>query len=115
MGKKYKQNAEQINKIVDICLKKLQPLGVYIHNRAVNTASVYLKFGDPRLKSLTIRDHKTIPKYRYKWNIILGYQGEARVIDAGITRYMYNEHQIDRLCAHILNYHRKIKQNAGNV
>ena len=111
MGKKYKQNANQVNQIVNICLKELKPLGIYIHNRAVNTSSVYLKFKDERIRSLTIRDHKTIPKYRYKWNIVLGYQGDKRVIDKGITRFMYNENQLNDLFSHIKNYANKINQN----
>jgi hypothetical protein len=111
MGKKYKQNSNQINQIVNICLKELEPLGIRIFNRAVNTSSVYLKFKDERLRSLTVRDHKTIPKYRYKWNIVLGYSGPKNVIDNGVVRFMYNENQLDDLFSHIRNYQNKIILN----
>jgi hypothetical protein len=108
MAKKYKQNSNQINEIVNRCLVELAPLGIYVFNRAANTSSVYLKFNDSRLRSLTVRDHKTIPKYRYKWNIVLGYTGPKNVIDKGVVRFMYNETQLDDLFSHIKNYQKKI-------
>ena len=111
MKKQHKQNSRQINEIVDICLKELAPLGIYIYHRAVNTSSVYLKFKDERLRSLTVRDHKTIPKYRYKWNIVLDYSGPKNVIDNGIVRFMYNQNQLDDIFSHIRNYQKKIILN----
>ena len=50
----------------------------------------------------------------YKWNIVLGYHGDKRVIDKGITRFMYNENQLTNLFSHIKNYANKIKQNNGD-
>lgn len=110
-----KKNQKEIMAMLNVCLRELKPLGIYVTNKSVTTSSVYLKFKDPRIKSLTIRDHGTIPKYRYKWNVILGYRGPGTVNDKGVTRYMYNELQLHSFFEHIRKYAAKIKKNSGEI
>ena len=110
----YFQNSQQINQIVDILLVALRDQGIYVYHRATSTSSVYLKFKDEQLRSLTVRDHTTIPKYRYKWNIIIGYRGTKKVMDRGVPRYMYNEKQLHQCIDHIKNYANTIIRNKEN-
>lgn len=68
-----------------------------ISNRAVTTDSIYLKFEDERLRSCTVRTHPTKKKYRYKWNLFRGYEGECEVIDRGVVRFFFPFRKINEM------------------
>lgn len=91
--------------------RELGDLGIYLYHKAVTTSSWYFKFKDERIRSLTVRDHKTKPKYRYKWNIVIGYTGQRRVMDRGVPRYFYSENEVDDFLTHIQNYYATIMRN----
>jgi len=91
--------------------RELGDLGIYLYHKAVTTSSWYFKFKDERIRSLTVRDHKTKPKYRYKWNIVIGYTGPKRVIDRGVPRYFYSENEVDDFLTHIQRYYATIMRN----
>ena len=89
------------------CMEKLHDLGIYISNRS--TSSVYLKFKDMSLRSLTIRDHPGKPGYKYKWNIIIGYRGPKVQIDGRIRRYYYSEKNLQEFYEDILRANNSIQ------
>lgn len=91
--------------------RELGDLGIYLYHKAVTTSSWYFKFKDERIRSLTVRDHKTKPKYRYKWNIVIGYTGQRRVMDRGVPRYFYSENEVDDFLTHIQSYYATIMRN----
>jgi hypothetical protein len=91
--------------------RELGDLGIYLYHKAVTTSSWYFKFKDERIRSLTVRDHKTKPKYKYKWNIVIGYTGQRRVIDRGVPRYFYSENEVDDFLTHIQRYYATIMRN----
>lgn len=106
-----KRNKAPIQKITLRVLEELKDLDIYLYKKAVTTSSVYLKFKDTRLRSLTIRDHKTIPKYRYKWNIIIGYSGKRMIVDNGATRFFYSEKELPVFYKSIRSYYKTIRDN----
>lgn len=91
--------------------RELGDLGIYLYHKAVTTTSWYFKFGDERIRSLTVRDHRTKPKYRYKWNIVVGYAGPKKVLDDGVSRFFYSENEVDEFLEHIRRYHQTILRN----
>jgi hypothetical protein len=91
--------------------RELGDLGIYLYHKAVTTSSWYFKFKDERIRSLTVRDHKTKPKYKYKWNIVIGYTGQRRVMDRGVPRYFYSENEVDDFLTHIQRYYATIMRN----
>ncbi|ADY13652.1 hypothetical protein [Sphaerochaeta globosa] len=94
--------------------RELGDLGIYLHNKAVTTTSWYFKFKDERIRSLTVRDHKTKPEYRYKWNIVIGYTGPKKVLDRGVPRYFYSENEVDEFLEHVRRYYQTILKNESN-
>lgn len=90
--------------------KELVDLGLVITYAARTTTSVYMKFEDKRLGTLTVRDHKGKPKYKYRWNIVIGYNGNSRVRDNGYVRDFFNETEIDRFMEAIRAYHCAIRR-----
>jgi hypothetical protein len=110
MSRNFKKNENQTQKITLQVLEELKDLDIYLYKKAVTTSSVYLKFKDSRLRSLTIRDHKTIPKYRYKWNIVLGYNGQRKIVDNGASRFFYSEKELPLFYKSIRSYYSTIKK-----
>jgi hypothetical protein len=102
-----KQRCAATRAILSQVLFELFELGPYVYTYARSTSSIYVKFKAPDLKSLTIRDHQGIPKYKYKWNVVIGYDGAKRVVDDGVVRYFYNERQLSEFYADIRGYHTK--------
>lgn len=96
----------------DIILKELAPLGAYVYsqgqpNKKYNSdPSIYIKFRNPKLRSLRIGDHDGYEKYKYKWNLrIDGREGIEK--DKGVTRFYYRANAVYDICNHIKNYSRK--------
>lgn len=96
---------------------KLQMVGIEIESiqKAVGTRSIYVKFTDDRLRSLTVRDHPGIPKYRYKWNLFKGYKGETEVYDNGVKRFYYSFDQVDDLVRRMSQYKQTCEANGTPV
>lgn len=92
------------DEVKDFILNHMSDYGCWLYVSAKTTNSHYMKFRDRRLGSLTVRDHPGRKKYHYKWNLILGYDGEKIIKKDGVTRYYYNQNQILQLCNHIKNY-----------
>lgn len=92
------------HELKDFMMQELGDLGIWLYNSAITTSSHYLKFRDRRLGSLTIRDHPGRKKYYYKWNLIVGYQGERIIKKDGITRYFHSEESVLLLILHIRQY-----------
>lgn len=105
--KKY-YSKEDTLKIAEYFLKKLAPEGAYIYHEAVTTNSIYIKFKNEKLKSLTIRDHNTKKKYRYKWNFRVDLTGKKMEEDRGVKRYFYGIDSYLELVKHIRKYNNKL-------
>ena len=105
--------AKAVRFVANTLIKRLHNHGikVVVGNASITTSSLYLKFEDTRLGSLTVRDHKGRAKYRYKWNLISGYDGENVVMDKGVRRFFYNFDQVDQIIEHIKNYRNAIERN----
>jgi hypothetical protein len=102
-----KQRCAATRAILSEVVFELSELGPYVYTYAKTTSSIYVKFKASDLKSLTIRDHQGIPKYHYKWNIVIGYDGARKVVDDGIVRYFYNERQLSDFYADIRGYYNR--------
>lgn len=96
--------------MVAYILVELKDLGCYISNKSVTTSSYYLKFKHELLRSLTVRDHESRPKYKYKWNIILGGQQPRMVKDENVVRFFYNEQTIDWFIGDIRKYYNNLRK-----
>lgn len=96
----------------NVLCKRLMNHGIRldVRNNSVTTSSIYLKFEDVRLGSCTVRDHKGRAKYKYKWNLISGWDGESCVKDNGVNRFFYNFDQMAEMVEHIVNYHKAIER-----
>jgi len=94
-------------------LRALANLGLHVTNYSVTTNSIYLKFDNPALRSMTIRDHNTKAQYKYKWNLVIGYKGPHMVQDKKVPRYYYSQKQLKDFYTHIRNYAAKIESNAA--
>lgn len=92
------------DEIKDFIIEHMSDYGCWLYVSAKTTNSHYMKFRDRRLGSLTVRDHPGRKKYQYKWNLILGYEGEMITKKDGYTRYYYNQNQILQLCLRIKAY-----------
>lgn len=97
----------------DIVLHELAPLGAYIYHEAKpngrfkSDPSIYIKFRNPKLRSLRIGDHDGREKYKYKWNLRTdGREGIEK--DNGVTRFYYHANAVLDLCKHIKHYHNKL-------
>jgi hypothetical protein len=60
----------------------------YIYYSAL-TGSVYIKFDNPRLRSLRIGDHDGREKYRYKWNLRYDINKSYKEDDNSVMRYYF--------------------------
>lgn len=103
---------EDTLKIAEYFIKKLAPEGAYIQNRSVTTNSIYIKFRNRKLYSLTIRDHSTKKRFRYKWNFRLDLYGKKIEDDRGVKRFTYGMDSYKELVKHIKRYN-KIINNKG--
>lgn len=116
-------NLEKLStrKILNILESLLETEGIKFASkqRAFTTSSIYLKFDDERLRSLTVRDHPGIPKYRYKWNLFKGWQGSNEQVDRGVKRFYYSFNDVENLAKRIIQYkktceERSINENINN-
>lgn len=98
--------------IANKVISELSDLGAYIANESYSTNSIYIKFNDERLRSLTIRDHNTIKKYRYKWNIRLDKKKSYEQIDKGAKRFIFSVNDLDKFYERIRIYHKSIILNS---
>lgn len=103
-----KRNIAEVNKVVIEVLEELKDLEPYINNASENNASAFLKFKDERLRSVAIRDISVRPRYRYKWNIVLGYSGERMITDGRVTRFFYSEKELPIFYKSIRSYYNTI-------
>lgn len=93
----------------DKVIELIQPMNPWVYHVSRNN-SVYLKFDlphAPAIGTLRVADHPGLRKYRYKWNILIGYQGKLAVRDRGIVRYFYSESQLNLFASQILEFHRR--------
>lgn len=104
----------RVLKIAEYIISELKDQGAYMGNKSVTTNSVYVKFLNRHVKSLTIRDHNTREKYKYKWNLRLDKRNDYELIDCGIKRYFYGQDSVDKLIAHIRAYAKKVEENKQN-
>jgi len=68
-----------------------------LHNEAVTTNSLYFKFENPLLGSLTVRDHKGKAKYSYRWNLQKNYTGPRMRKRNGIENFFYGFGEIEQM------------------
>lgn len=102
-----------VDQLVDLVMYELYDLGPYIWYRAKTTTSVYIKFNDDRLGSLTIRDHKGIKKCKYRWNLVIGYNGSPVVKGRGFVRYFYSEFTVRDLIDDVKRYSNRLGGRYG--
>lgn len=90
---------------------ELGEFGCRIHHIS-NNGSIYIDFyEDAGLGQMRISDHLGINGNYFfpKWNIWIGHEPPEQnrvVCDRGYTHYVYDEHTVDNLINHILNYSR---------
>ena len=94
--------------VADRVVVELKDLGAYLYYSARRSKSVYVKFKDPLVRSLTIRDHDTIEKYKYKWNIRLDGRETEVIMDRGIERFFYEVKDLDKFYEDIRKYQKQI-------
>ncbi len=82
-----------IDEVVRFVIGQLDDLdGTIYHSKS--SSSVYIRFDEPGLGSLTIRDHLRCARH-FKWNLVMGYRGKKR-IQRGCApiQYFYSEHTV---------------------
>lgn len=100
---------EAANRLISEC--EARGIVLRLGNKAVTTDSVYLKFDDERLRSVTVRTHPTKKKYRYKWNLYKAWQGPRKVSDRGVTRFYFPFSRISEMADRIEQYLATIQNN----
>lgn len=82
--------------------KTLSKYNPYVYHQAT-TGSIYIKFKSPYnwVGSIRIADHKGIPKYKYKWNLISGIKTKYTKFDRGTERFYYPTKQVKLMCKDI--------------
>ena len=76
--------------------------------------SCYIKFGESRLRSLRIGDHRGRKKYRYKWNLRVNYKMFKREQDGKVVRFYYPILEYNDMVRHMVMYRNKILRDDDN-
>jgi hypothetical protein len=95
-----------LEEIIDFMLWQIDDIPHQVI-KSKSTSSVYVRFVDPKLGILTIRDHKRHTKNKAvpypKWNVIVGYRGKKALNG----RRYYSEHTmlqcVDELHSQLTN------------
>lgn len=93
-------------------IRELERKGIvaFIYHGAL-TGSVYVKFGDSRLRSLRIGDHDGRSKYKYKWNLRSDIASSGEIMDHGVRRFFCRWDEWGKLIDRIKGYHDAILDN----
>lgn len=100
-----RDNRKHESSVLYSVLSALKVHGPWIYHKARTTSSVYIKFASEHLRSLRIADHKGIDKYKYKWNVNVGYTGPPFMsLDENIERYFYSPNDLALLAADLAEF-----------
>lgn len=82
----------------------------YVYVLALS-GSCYIRFTEPRLRSLRIGDHNGRVKYKYKWNLRADCGNYVEKVEDGVKRFFYPILEYMDMVNHMRNYLRTIRRN----
>ena len=101
----------QKKEVVEYLLKELSRWGAYLYYEA-STGSNYIKFPHWALGSIRIADHGGIPKYKYRWNVMLNRPNESRRMKHGkVVRWYFGSNHLSTL---IIQFEEEASQRKVN-
>lgn len=106
------QEGMSTDEAAHILLTACNHLGVvgYVHTKAQNTDSIYIRFADERIGTCTVRTHPTKARHRIRWNLVENYHGKRSRLHKGTRRFFFSYDEIHEMAKAIAKYKQEATQ-----